>query len=282
MSLNIDLHSHSSQSDGLLTPTEVALRAQANGVDWWALSDHDDTSGLAEAAQAAHDCGIGFIPGVEISVTFCQKTVHIVGLNIRPDDAGLQAGLMQIRRSRFTRAHALDALLADCGIDNAYEGALRYVDNPDLISRVHFARHLLREGYVKSLQQAFDRYLGDGKRAFVPTEWSTLEEVVGWILGAGGKAVIAHPGRYKYTPQQNDALYSAFKDLGGQGIEVITGSHTPAQYKQYTKLALQYGFEASRGSDFHAPGIGRIDLGAMPDLPDVLTPVWADWIQESL
>lgn len=280
MSLNIDLHSHSRQSDGVLSPTEVAARASANGVDWWALSDHDETSGLSEAAQAARDLGMGFIPGVEISVTFCGKTVHIVGLNIDPDNADLAAGLAEIRLGRFDRAKLVAERLAECGVADAFEGALRHVDNPDLISRVHFARHLLEQGHVKSLQQAFDRYLGENKRAFVPTQWASLEQAVGWIRGAGGKAVIAHPGRYKYTPQQRDALFQAFKDLGGQGVEVVTGSHTPAQYEQYARLALTYGFQASRGSDFHAPGVGRVDLGRMPDLPDSLVPVWRDWIQE--
>ena len=280
MSLNIDLHSHSRQSDGVLSPAEVAARAQANGVDWWALSDHDETSGLSEAAQAARDLGMGFIPGVEISVTFCGKTVHIVGLNIDPDNADLAAGLAEIRLGRFDRAKLVAERLAECGVADAFEGALRHVDNPDLISRVHFARHLLEQGHVKSLQQAFDRYLGENKRAFVPTQWASLEQAVGWIRGAGGKAVIAHPGRYKYTPQQRDALFQAFKDLGGQGVEVVTGSHPPAQYEQYARLALTYGFQASRGSDFHAPGVGRVDLGRMPDLPDSLAPVWRDWIQE--
>ncbi|WP_323000358.1 PHP domain-containing protein [Castellaniella sp.] len=278
MSLNIDLHSHSRQSDGVLSPADVAARAHANGVDWWALSDHDETSGLNEAAQAAHDLGLGFIPGVEISVTFCGKTVHIVGLHIDPADAALAAGLAEIRRGRFDRAGVVAERLAQCGIDGAYEGAMSHVDNPDLISRVHFARDLLERGHVKSLQQAFDRYLGEGKRAFVPVQWASLEQAVGWIHGAGGKAVIAHPGRYKYTPQQRDALFQVFKDLNGEGIEVVTGSHTPAQYEQYARLALQYGFQASRGSDFHAPGVGRVDLGRMPDLPDGLVPVWRDWI----
>ncbi|MGB6009559.1 PHP domain-containing protein [Castellaniella sp.] len=280
MSLNIDLHSHSRQSDGVLSPADVAARAHANGVDWWALSDHDETSGLSEAAQAARDLGMGFIPGVEISVTFCGKTVHIVGLRIDPADAALAAGLADIRRSRFDRARLMAECLAGCGIAGAFEGALRHVDNPDLISRVHFARHLLEQGHVKSLQQAFDRYLGENKRAFVPIQWASLEQAVGWIHGAGGKAVIAHPGRYKYTPQQRSALFQTFKDLGGQGIEVVTGSHTPAQYEQYARLAAEYGFQASRGSDFHAPGVGRVDLGRMPDLPGSLVPVWRDWIQE--
>lgn len=266
------------QSDGVLSPTDVAERAHANGVDWWALSDHDETSGLAEAAQAAARLGMGFIPGVEISVTFCDKTVHILGLHIDPAHPGLTAGLAAIRRSRFERAHLMADRLADCGIEDAYDGALRYVENPDLISRVHFARHLREQGHVKSLQQAFDRYLGDGKRAFVAIQWPSLEQALGWIQAAGGKAVVAHPGRYKYTPQQTDALFQTFKDLGGQGIEVVAGGHTPAQYRHYAKLATAYGFQASRGSDFHAPGAGRVDLGGLPDLPDDLIPVWQDWV----
>jgi predicted metal-dependent phosphoesterase TrpH len=278
MSLNVDLHSHSCQSDGVLAPALVAARARANGVDWWALSDHDETRGLAEAARAARELGLGFIPGVEISVTFCEKTVHVVGLNIDPGCPALAGGLARIREGRFERARQVADRLADCGIADALEGALRHVDNPDLISRVHFARHLLDQGHVKSLQQAFDRYLGEGKRAFVPTRWTSLEDALAWIRAAGGKAVIAHPGRYKYTPQQRDALFQAFKDLGGQAIEVVTGSHTPAQYEQYARVAAAYGFEASRGSDFHAPGTGRVDLGRMPDLPAHLTPVWQDWI----
>jgi len=278
MNLNVDLHSHSCQSDGVLAPAQVAARARANGVDWWALSDHDETRGLAEAARAAGELGLGFIPGVEISVTFCDKTVHVVGLNIDPASPALSEGLAGIRAGRFERARRVADLLADCGVAGALDGAMRHVDNPDLISRVHFARHLLDQGHVKSLQQAFDRYLGEGKRAFVPTRWTSLEDALGWIRAAGGKAVIAHPGRYKYTPQQRDALFQAFKDLGGQAIEVVTGSHTPAQYEQYARVAAAYGFEASRGSDFHAPGTGRVDLGRMPDLPASLTPVWRDWI----
>ncbi|MDY0308572.1 MAG: PHP domain-containing protein [Castellaniella sp.] len=278
MSLNIDLHSHSSCSDGVLPPAQVAARAHAQGVDWWSLSDHDETSGLAEAAAAARALGLGFIPGVEISVTFCERTIHVLGLHIDPDQPDLNAGLAGIRRSRFERAGEIAERLRDCGIDGAYEGALRHVDNPDLISRVHFARHLLEQGHCKSLQQAFDRYLGEGKRAFVPTRWPSLESAVAWIRAASGKAVIAHPGRYRYTPLQFDALFDAFKALGGSGLEVVSSGHTPAQCDHYARVAQAYGFEASRGSDFHAPGTPRAELGRVPPLPDGLVPVWRDWI----
>lgn len=276
--MNIDLHSHSYKSDGVLSPSQVAGRAHSLGVDWWALSDHDDVSGLAEAAAAAANLGMGFIPGVEISVSFLGKTIHVLGLNFDPGNAQLLEGLAGIRQSRRERAHRLDTLLDDCGIPGALEGAMRHVANPELIGRVHFARFLQEQGHCKSLQHAFDLYLGDGKRAFVPMQWATLEQALSWIHGAGGKAVIAHPGRYRHTPQQEAALFDAFRDLGGSAIEVVTGSHTPAQYAQYTRLAKTWGFQASRGSDFHAPGAGRCDLGQMPDLDQGLTPVWHDWL----
>ena len=276
--MNVDLHSHSSRSDGVLPPAQVAARAHEQGVQWWALSDHDETSGLAEAAEAARALGLGFIPGVEISVTFCGGTVHILGLNIDADQTDLRDGLAGIRRSRFERAGQIATLLQDCGIENAFEGALQHVDNPDLIGRVHFARHLLEQGHCKNLQQAFDRYLGEGKRAYVPIHWVDLESAVGWIRAAGGKAVIAHPGRYRYTPQQFNAFFDTFRALGGVGIEVVSSGHTPAQCTRYAQVARSYGFEASRGSDFHTPGISRTELGRVPPLPDDLVPVWHDWI----
>lgn len=278
MPLNVDLHSHSFHSDGVLPPAQVAARAHAQGVDWWALSDHDETSGLAEAAAAARELGLGFIPGVEVSATFCERTIHVLGLNIDPDQPDLRAGLAGIRQSRFERAGIIAERLRECGIADAYEGALRHVDNPELIGRVHFARHLLEQGHCKSLQQAFDRYLGEGKRAFVPMRWPGLESVVVWIRAAGGKAVIAHPGRYRYTPQQFDALFDAFKAQGGAGLEVVSSGHTPAQCRHYARVAQAYGFQASRGSDFHAPGIPHTELGRVPPLPADLTPVWQDWI----
>lgn len=280
MMLNMDLHSHSAQSDGSLSPAQVAQRAKAAGVEGWALSDHDTLAGLAEAAVAANALGIRFIPGVEISVLYAEVVVHIVGLRFDPANAALQAGLARIRHTRFERARQIGERLQACGIEGAFEGALRHAANPDLVGRVHFARYLLELGICETLQQAFERYLGDGKRACVPVQGASLEEAVGWILAAGGKAVIAHPGRYAYKPAQRKALFSDFKSLGGRGIEVVTGSHTPDQYRQYARVAREYGFEASRGSDFHAPGAGRVDLGMLPDLPHDLVPVWHDWMTE--
>lgn len=277
MNLNIDLHSHSAQSDGALRPSEVAARAHERGVDCWALSDHDALSGLPEAAAAAAALGMRFIAGVEVSVTHQATTVHVLGLNIDPDYVPLRDGLRGIRAARHVRARRLAARLEECGVPGALEGALREVNNPDLIGRVHFARFLVQSGVCQSLREAFERFLGDGRKACVPVAGASLEEAVGWIRGAGGKAVIAHPARYRCKPAQRKALFGAFKDLGGQGIEVVTPSHTPDQCRQYARLAREYDFEASCGSDFHAPGAGRADLGGLSALPDGLTPIWRGW-----
>jgi predicted metal-dependent phosphoesterase TrpH len=276
--LNVDLHSHSTLSDGAIPPAEVARRAHDRGVQWWALSDHDTVAGLAEAAAAASELGMVFVPGVEISINFLGVSVHIMGLHIDPQDASLQAGLANIRSTRLERARQIGDRLQACGIEGGFEGALRHATNPSLIGRVHFARFLVDAGVCDTMQQAFERYLGDGKRACVVMQGASLEDAVAWILGAGGKAVIAHPGRYPYKPARRRSLFSAFKDLGGQGMEVVTGCHTQEQCRQYARVAREYGFEASRGSDFHAPGAGRVDLGDLTDLPPGLVPVWHDWV----
>lgn len=276
--LNVDLHCHSSVSDGVLAPAVLAERASRNGVDVWSLTDHDELSGLAEAGRAARELGMVFIPGVEVSTTWANQTVHVVGLNVDVNNAVLQDGLNGIRAGRIERAREMACRLEAQGVAGSYEGALRYAGNPGLLSRTHFARFMVEQGLCKGMQDAFDKYLGDGKPGYVRVHWSSLGQAVSWILAAGGRAVLAHPGRYMYTPTQFGALFNDFKQLGGQGIEVVTGSHRPDQYRQYADIARQYGFLASRGSDFHAPGESRIDLGAMPALPPGLTPVWHDWV----
>ncbi|WP_459614290.1 3',5'-nucleoside bisphosphate phosphatase [Bordetella sp. 2513F-2] len=275
---NVDLHCHSTTSDGLYSPTEVARRARDNGVDVWALTDHDEIGGLAEAAQAARDCGLRFITGVEISVTWAAQTVHIVGLNFDPADATLAAGLHQTRAGRAARARRMGERLAEMGMPGAYEGALPFAGNPQLIGRTHFARYLVEAGYCPDVQTVFNKYLGDDCPGHVPMQWATLEQAIGWIRGAGGRAVIAHPGRYKYTQTQFDALFDAFLQLGGEGVEVVTGSHTPEEARRYAGVARRYGMLASRGSDFHSPKESKADLGMLPMLPHDLTPVWHDWL----
>lgn len=276
--LNADLHCHSSRSDGSLTPTQLAYRAAERGVQLWSLTDHDELSGLAEAARAAAQVDLSFVAGVEISVTWMGQTIHIVGLDVDPAHALLEQALSDMREGRAKRAIEMGDRLQALGFDGCYEGALRHADNPQLISRTHFARHMVQAGHCRTMQEVFDRYLGDGKRGYVPTQWAPLSDAVSWIRNAGGVAVIAHPGRYRFTEQQFDALYSTFRDVGGEGIEVVTGSHRPDQYAQYAGIARYYGFKASRGSDFHSPDESRIDLGALPQLSADLEPVWSSWV----
>jgi predicted metal-dependent phosphoesterase TrpH len=240
----------------------------------WSLTDHDELGGQSEARAAAEALGIRYLPGVEISVTWAARTLHVVGLGVDPSCPTLVEGLRATRNGRTARAQAMAAALEAVGIPGAYEGALRFVSNPDLISRTHFARFLVEKGFAPSTADVFDRFLGEGKPGYVPHRWATLENAVSWIGAAGGIAVIAHPGRYRYTPLEFDALFGTFVDLGGRAIEVVTGSHTPDQYREYADVARRFGFEASRGSDFHAPGEGRVELGALPPLPPDLTPVW--------
>lgn len=273
--LNADLHCHSTCSDGLLAPAGVVSRAAANGVELLALTDHDEISGLAEARAAAKECGLRFVDGVEISISWGDdQTVHIVGLGIDPLDAVLAQGLAKVRSGRDARALRMAAELDKAGIHGAYEGALRYVSNPALVSRSHFARYIVERGYARNIKEVFEHWLAKGKPGYVEHAWATLAEAVGWIVGAGGTAVIAHPARYRLTPAERRALFAAFRDLGGEGIEVLSGTQNADEVREYARIAREFGFLASRGSDFHGPGESWVDLGGLPDLPEDLTPVW--------
>jgi 3',5'-nucleoside bisphosphate phosphatase len=276
--MNADLHCHSTVSDGQLAPSAVAQLARSGGVTLWALTDHDEIGGQHEAREAAEALGMRYLSGVEISVTWASRTVHIVGLHVDPACSALVEGLARTRDGRATRAEAIGERLGELGIPDAYKGALRYVSNPDLISRTHFARFLVESGRAQSMQDAFSRWLGEGKPGYVAHRWAKLADAVSWIKAAGGEAVIAHPGRYDYTPLEFDTLFSEFIDLGGKAIEVVTGSHTPDQYAEYAAVARRFGFEASRGSDFHAPGPDSIVPGSLPPLPANLKPVWERWL----
>ena len=272
--LNADLHSHSVVSDGTLLPEVLAERAAKNGVELWALTDHDEIGGQARAAAAAHTHGMAYLTGTEISVTFAKETVHIVGLGFDAEDPAMLAGLKATRGGRGERGKQISEGLAKVGIKDAYEGALKYVGNPDLISRTHFARFLVETGVCSNTHEVFRYYLTEGKPGYVPTRWASLGDAVRWITLSGGVAVIAHPGRYKFTVNEEYALFSEFKTHGGQGVEVVTGSHTVAEYSKYAETALEFGLAASRGSDFHCPKESHTDLGALPYLPGQLTPVW--------
>lgn len=272
--LNADLHCHSAVSDGTLQPEVLAARAKANGVELWALTDHDEIGGQKRAMTAAHQIGLPYLTGTEISVTFADITVHIVGLGFDVDDAQLVAGLEATRGGRQARAMEMSDGLAKVGIVGAYEGALKFVGNPELISRTHFARFLVESGVCTDTHEVFRKFLVEGRPGYVPHRWATLANAVRWITEAGGMAVIAHPGRYKFSANEEFALFSEFKVHGGRGVEVMTGSHSSADAVRYTETALEFDLLASRGSDFHSPEESRIDLGTLPALSPRLTPVW--------
>ena len=275
--LKVDLHCHSNISDGVLAPAAVAAYARKAGVDVWALTDHDEVSGVAAARTAALDLGMRFVAGVEISITWAGETVHIVGLQVDEANPGLVQGLHRTRSGRDARGREIARQLDLAGIPDAYEGALKFVGNPDLMSRTHFARYIVETGKCANIPDVFKKYLSEGKPGYVEHRWATLAESVAWIRGAGGVAVIAHPGRYRFSDMAQGVLFDEFKQLGGVAIEVVTGSHSPDQYPEYARLANDYGFLASRGTDFHAPGESRVDFAMLPPLPANVTPIWHDW-----
>ena len=272
--LNADLHCHSVVSDGTLTPEQLAQRARANGVELWALTDHDEVGGQHRALAAARAQGMKYLTGTEISVTFAGHTVHIVGLGFDPDHPALVQGLHATRGGREARAQEMADQLAQVGIAGAFEGALKHVGNPELISRTHFARYLVEIGACRDTPEVFRKYLTEGKPGFVPHRWASLQNAVQWIVQAGGMAIIAHPGRYGFTANEEYALFTEFKNHGGQGVEVVTGSHSAQEYVEYAGMAKEFGLAASRGSDFHSPDESHTDLGTLPWLPGELTPVW--------
>ncbi len=274
--LNIDLHCHSDASDGMLPPAELVTRAAACGVDVLALTDHDEVAGLPAARAAAEAVGLTLIAGVEISVSWGGQTIHVVGLRIDPLHAELAAGLEAIRLGRMERARRIGDDLARAGIPGAFAGAYACAANKQMVGRTHFARWLVAQGHATDLRSAFRRFLTRGNPGYVPHEWTTLENAVGWIRASGGIAVIAHPGRYAFDTRTTHLLLDAFRTLGGEGIEVVTGSHHPSEYGKWADLARAFGLKASRGTDFHAPGEG-VEPGRVPALPHYCRPVWQGW-----
>jgi predicted metal-dependent phosphoesterase TrpH len=272
--LNCDLHCHSTASDGLLPAADVVRRAAANGVDRLALTDHDDLDGLAAARGAAEEVGIAFTNGVEISIEWEGLQIHVLGLAFDAENVALNAGLAGIRSGRVDRAQRMSRELEKVGIRDSFAGAMRFAENPSLISRAHFARYLVESGICKDVRSVFESYLVPGRPGYVDHRWATLTDSVGWIVDAGGIAAVAHPGRYKLNPRDMRRFLAEFKDVGGRAIEVMSGSHSQENIGTFGRLANEYGFLASRGSDFHGPGESYVDLGKLPPLPDGLKPVW--------
>lgn len=275
--LDADLHCHSRVSDGMLAPEAIVRRAHDRGVELLALTDHDHLGGIAQARDEALRRGIEFVAGVEISVTWGGETIHVLGLRIDAASPPLVAGLARTRDGRDARAREIGELLSRAGIDGAYAGALRHVTNPAMVGRAHFARFLVETGVCDDVREVFRNYLVEGKPGWIPHRWASLDDAVGWILGAGGVAVLAHPARYRLDATALWALIGAFRDVGGTGIEVVCGGHSPDEQRRFADCARELGLRASRGSDFHGPGESHVDFGQLPRIPDTLVPVWIDW-----
>jgi len=270
-----DLHTHTTASDGLLTPSELTARARESGVTVLAVTDHDCVDGVAEARSAARGTELQVVPGVEISVTWKKGLVHVVGLRVDPDHPQLRAGLARLQGQRLARAEEMDRRLNRCGIVGALAGARAHAGSGQ-IGRAHFARHLVAAGHATDMQHAFVRYLRPGRPAYVPSEWSSLEEAVAWIRASGGEAVIAHPARYRLKPGRLRQLLQAFLECGGIGLEVVSGVQSAEETRTMAELARRFGLLASAGSDFHAPGAWS-GLGRLPPMPTGCRPIWADW-----
>ncbi len=273
---HFDLHSHSTASDGTLTPTELVRHAHDAGVGTLALTDHDTTEGVSEARRAAARLDMGLIAGVEISVTWSGQTVHIVGLNLDTKHARLEEGLAGLRQFRDWRARAIGRRLENASIPGAYEGALA-LSNGHLVSRTHFARFLVANGHAKDVRDVFKRYLVNGKPGHVAGEWARLNDAVDWIREAGGQAVIAHPARYRMTRTKLHKLIKMFRDAGGEALEVVSGSHSRDETYTMARHAKDFGLLCSAGSDYHGPENPWIEMGCLDALPPGCKPIWYDW-----
>lgn len=281
MSVPIDLHCHSTLSDGLLSPEELVAHAASKGVRVLALTDHDEVGGLARARAAAEQHGITLVNGVEISVTWKKRTLHIVGLRIDASDPQLITTFQQVHAARDVRARQMAEGLAKAGIAGAYEGAKQIAGN-SVMTRSHFAQFIVKQGHAKNIKSVFKKYMVKGKPGFVNHEWMSLEQAVTLIRQAGGVAVLAHPGRYDLGFVNMHLLLHEFRGYGGQAIEVVTGSHQPPQFDQFAKLAHRFDLKASQGSDYHGPGLSFMEMGRLPALPANCVPLWQDWPEASL
>ncbi len=275
--LTIDLHCHSSCSDGTLAPAQVVARAAQRGCRVLALTDHDGVAGLAEARAAASVVGLCLIDGVEISVSWDGLTIHVVGLNVDPLHPQLLAGLASVRAGRLARAERMAADLARVGIGGSLAGALALAERPEMISRTHFARFLVESGKVKDIRAAFRKFLVKGKPGYVPHQWASLPDAIGWIHQAGGVAVLAHPGRYEIGRARMLRLLTEFKAQGGDAVEVVTSNHTLDHVRQFTRLAQEFKLLASCGSDFHSPDEPYADFGQLQPMPADCRVVWEGW-----
>ena len=275
--MKADLHCHSTVSDGCLDPATIVRRAHGNGVELLALTDHDELTGTESVAREAAALGMRVVSGVEVSVTFREVTVHVVGLGVDPKNLALQAGLSRVRAGREERARRMADALARAGLGGMLSGARRFAHNPSMIGRAHFARHLVASGVMPDVRTVFDHYLVHGKPGYIPHHWADLEEAVDWIRGAGGIAVMAHPARYcqRLSTAALERLFDIFVAAGGEGVEVVAGAHSPEEVQRFATIARRRGLLASIGSDFHGEDESPVDIGRCHPLPPDLEPVWS-------
>lgn len=271
-----DLHTHSTASDGTLPPAGLIEAAARRGIAMLALTDHDTVAGLPEAAAAAAVHGVQFVPGVEVSVTWQGRLLHVVGLNVDVGCGALREGLERHRAVREARAAAIGEKLERRGIAGA-RAAAGALAGEGMVTRTHFARVLLDRGIVASPDEAFKRFLGRGKAAWVGVKWAALEEAVDWIRAAGGVAVLAHPLRYRLSGAWMRRLLLAFREAGGLGIEVVAGQTCPSEIAQLSGYALRYGLSGSVGSDVHDPDYPWTSFGKPMLLPERIEPIWDCW-----
>lgn len=267
-----DFHSHTNFSDGVLTPRELLDRAIANGVDVLSVTDHDTIDAYEHLPQTRS--GLRLVPGIELSTQWGSTGIHVLGLNIDLKSEAIKTAARVQSETRLERARRISDKLEKKGIEDAFSGALK-LSPGGYIGRPHFARHLVNTGKAGSMSSAFKKYMGDGKAGDVKKHWAELHQVIQWIRGANGIAVLAHPLKYKLTRTRLKKLLDHFIEAGGQGMEVISGRQLPNQTKDMAQLCEHKNLLASCGSDFHAPGNHRADLGAFTPLPDSVTPVWA-------
>ena len=268
-----DLHSHSTASDGTLSPSALLEKAHTSGVEVLALTDHDTLDGISEAQQVAAELDLELIPGVEISVTWKAMTIHVLGLNVDPGNQVLLSGLEGLLVTRDQRARQIGHKLAKAGIPAALEGARRY-SGGKVLSRTHFARFLIETGRAASMQDVFKNFLVKGKPGYVRGEWASMQQALGWILGAGGLPVIAHPARYRLTRSKLNTLVSEFRAAGGLGLEVVSGSHNRDETLHMAAVSRAHKLFASCGSDYHGPEKPWVELGRLRGFPDGCTPIW--------
>ena len=278
--LNVDLHTHSSASDGVLSPENLVKRAANNIVDILALTDHDSVAGISEALEVSRSTDLHFIPGVEISVSWGGACIHLVGLDVDHENTEFLGALLGIQTGRLERAKRIDESLQKEGLPSLLTAALDFSKNSGQVGRTHFARALTERGFCDSIQEVFSNYLVKGKPGYVEHLWPSLKDAMHWISQAGGTAVIAHPARYKTLGGHLSYLLEEFLSLGGSAIEVATGSHSSVDIRRFQSIANEVGFDASRGSDFHCPNESRCDVGQAPNLPDGTMPIWNKWVGE--